>query len=40
MSYIKTLCPLFNTGLAKEDRKLSQHDIKIVDCEIKNQHKT
>ena len=28
-----------NTGLTQEDRKLSQHVRKFVDCYIKHQHK-
>ena len=35
----KTLYPLLGTGSTQEYRKLSQNDCKIVDWDIKHQHK-
>ena len=39
MTLSKTLCPLLNTGSAKEDMKTIRHDRKIVDWVVKHQHK-
>ena len=39
LSLSKTLYPLLSTSLTQEDSKLSQHDRKIVDWDIKHQHK-
>ena len=39
VSLNKTLYPLLSTGSTQEDRKLSQHDWKIVDWNVKLQHK-
>ena len=37
VSLIKTLHPLLSTGSTQEDRKISRHDLKIVDLEVKHQ---
>ena len=39
VSLSNTLYPLLSTGSTQEDRKMSQHDWKIVDCDVKHQHK-
>ena len=39
MSVSKTLHPLLSTGSTQEDRKSLQHGRKIVDWEVKQQHK-
>ena len=39
MSLSKTLYLLLSTGLTHEDRILSKHDQKIVDWDVKHQHK-
>ena len=36
VSLSKTLYPLLNTGSTQEDRKLSRHDCKIVDLDVKH----
>ena len=35
----KTFYPLISTGSTQEDRKSSRHDIKIVEWDVKHQHK-
>ena len=35
----KTPYSPFSTGSAQEDKKTSQHDRKVVDWDVKNQHK-
>ena len=37
VSLSMTLCLLLRTGSTQEDRKLSQHDCKIVDWDVKHQ---
>ena len=39
VSFSKTLYPLLRTGSTQEDRKLSPHDCKIVNWDVKHQHK-
>ena len=39
MSFSKTLYPQLSTGSTQEDRKTCQHDLKIVDWDIKYQQK-
>ena len=35
----KTLYPLLNTGSTQEDRKLSQHDCRIVNLDVNIEHR-
>ena len=35
----KTLYPLLSIGSTQEDRYSSQHNLKIVDWDVKHQHK-
>ena len=39
MSFSKILYPLLSTGSTQEDRKTFGHDLKIVDWDVKQQHK-
>ena len=39
VSFSKILYPLLSTGSTQEGRKLSRHDWKIVDCDVKHQNK-
>ena len=39
VSLSKTLYPLLSTGSTQENRKSSQHDLRIVDWEVKHKHK-
>ena len=40
MSLSKILNPLLSTDSTQKDRKLFQHDLKIVDLDVKHQNKT